>query len=120
MLRARRAGYYWPTMAADANKKARHCDQCQSHAPVSKLPPENLKSISSPWPFQKLDMDIVGKFPMALGHKCFLPVVTDYFSKWVEAEALSRITDLQIRKFLWTNVITSFGVPQEIVTKNGP
>ena len=52
-LRARRSGYYWPTMAAYANRQAKHCDQCQRHAPVSKLPLENLKSISSPWPFRK-------------------------------------------------------------------
>ena len=107
-------------MATDAGRQAKHCDQCQRHAPVSKLPPENFKSISSLWPFRKWGMDIVGKFPMASGQKVFLRVVTDYFSKWVEAEALSRITNLKIRKFLWTYVITRFGVPHEIVTDNGP
>ncbi|XP_013607926.1 PREDICTED: uncharacterized protein LOC106314629 [Brassica oleracea var. oleracea] len=65
-------------------------------------------------------MDIVGKFPMALGQKVFLLIATDYFSKWVEAEELSRIIDLQVRKFLWTYVITRFRVPHEIVTDNGP
>ena len=117
---ARRAGYYWPTMAPGANRQAKYCDQCQRHVPVSKLPPENLKSISSLWPFRKWGMDIVGDFPMMLGQKVFLLVVTDYFSKWIETEALSRITDLQIRKFMWTNVITRFGVPHEIVTGNRP
>ena len=107
-------------MAEDANKQAKHCDQCQRHAPVSKVPLENFKSISSPWPFRKCSMDIVGIFPTAPGQKVFLLVVTDYFSKWVEAEALNRQTDLQIRKFMWTNVITRFGVSQEIVTDNGP
>ncbi|XP_013704302.1 uncharacterized protein LOC106408015 [Brassica napus] len=120
VLRARRASSYWPTIAADAEQQAKHYDQCQRHAPVSKLPPENLKSISSPWPLRKWGMDIVGKFPMAPGQKVFLLIVTDYFSKWVEAEALSRITDLQIRKFLWTYVITRFEVPHEIVNDNGP
>ena len=76
VLRARRASYYCPTMAADANRRAKHCNQCQRHAPVSKLPPENLKSISSPWPFRKWGMDIVEKFPMAPGQKVFLLVVT--------------------------------------------
>ena len=57
---------------------------------------------------------------MAPGQKVFLLVVIDYFSKLVEAEAFSRITNLQIRKFLWTNVITRFGVPHEIVSDNGP
>ena len=65
-------------------------------------------------------MDIVGKFPMAPGQKVFLLVVTDYIPKWFEAEALSRKTDLQIRKFLWMNVITRFWVPHEIITDNGP
>ncbi|KAL0826848.1 hypothetical protein Bca101_050525 [Brassica carinata] len=32
VLRARRVGYYWPMMAADADKQAKHCDQCQRHA----------------------------------------------------------------------------------------
>ena len=57
---------------------------------------------------------------MAPGQKVFPLIVTDYFSKWVEGEALTRITDLQIRKFIWTNIITRFGVPEEIVTDNGP
>ena len=83
VLRDKRAGYYWPTMADDANQKAKHCDRCQRHAPVSRLPPENLKSISLPWPFRKWGMDIVGKFPMAPGQNVFLLIVTDYFSKWI-------------------------------------
>ncbi|XP_056848896.1 uncharacterized protein LOC130499027 [Raphanus sativus] len=48
VLRARRAGYYWPTMARDSLKQAKLCSQCQKHAPIPNLPPENLKSLSSP------------------------------------------------------------------------
>ena len=47
-------------------------------------------------------------------------MVTDYFSKWVEAEALSNITDLKIMSFIWTNVITRLGIPHEIITDNKP
>ncbi|XP_013613866.1 PREDICTED: uncharacterized protein LOC106320045 [Brassica oleracea var. oleracea] len=61
-----------------------------------------------------------GPYMRAPGQKVLLLIVTDYFSKWVEAEAVSCITDLQTRKFLWTNVITHFGAPHEIVTDNGP
>ncbi|XP_013628220.1 PREDICTED: uncharacterized protein LOC106334478 [Brassica oleracea var. oleracea] len=56
-------------MAAYANRQAKHCDQCQRHTPVSKLPPENLTSIRSLWPFRKWSMDIVGKLPIAPGQK---------------------------------------------------
>lgn len=77
VLRAHRAGYYWPTMAGDANRQAKNCSQCQRHTPASKFPQENLKSVSSPWKFRKWGMDIVGKFPMALGKKIFFLIVTD-------------------------------------------
>ena len=110
VLKARRAEYYCPTMAGDANNQAKKCSQCQRHAPVSKLPPENLKYVSSLWPFGKWGLYIVGKFPMAAGQKVLLIVVTDYFSKWVEAEALSSITDCQIKKFFWTDINTRFGI----------
>ena len=62
---------------------------------------------------QKVGHGQIGKIPYGAGAEGFLLVVTDYFSKWVEVEALSWITDLQIRKFLWTNVITH---SHEIVT----
>ena len=35
VLKARRAEYYCPTMAGDANNQAKKCSQCQRHAPVS-------------------------------------------------------------------------------------
>ncbi|XP_042432484.1 uncharacterized protein LOC122019042 [Zingiber officinale] len=38
-------------------------------------------------------MDIVGSFPMATGQRRFLLVVVDYFSKWVEAKPLARISE---------------------------
>ena len=69
---------------------------------------------------QKMGHGHSRKIPHITGQKVFILMVTDYFSKWVEAEALSRTTDLQIRKFIWIHVITRFGVPEEIVIDNGP
>ncbi|KMT08288.1 hypothetical protein BVRB_6g142130 [Beta vulgaris subsp. vulgaris] len=37
-------------------------------------------------------MDILGPFPIAAGQKKFVIVAVDYFTKWVEAEALRGIT----------------------------
>ncbi|KAL0417081.1 UNVERIFIED_CONTAM: hypothetical protein Slati_3540000 [Sesamum latifolium] len=51
------------------------------------------------WPTIKQDairlwrMDIVGPFPLAAGQRKFLLVAIDYFTKWVEAEPLARITE---------------------------
>lgn len=45
-------------------------------------------------------MDIVGHFPMSPSKKKFLLVPIDYFSKWVEVEALATITKEAVIKFL--------------------
>ena len=65
-------------------------------------------------------MDIVGPLPVAPTQKKFLLVATDYFSKWVEAEAYTSIKDKDVTKFIWKNIICSFGIPQTIIANNGP
>ena len=64
-------------------------------------------------------MDIVGKLPPAPGQKVFLFVLTDYFSKWVEAAAFSQVRDKEVVSFIQTNIICRFGIPSEIVCDTG-
>ena len=84
------------------------------------MPSTTLKSISGPWPFAQWGMDIVGPLPAAPAQKKFLLVATDYFSKWVEAEAYASIKDKDVTKFVWKNIICRFGIPQTIIADNGP
>ncbi|RVW62179.1 Gag-Pol polyprotein [Vitis vinifera] len=65
-------------------------------------------------------MDIVGPLPTAPAQKKFLLVATDYFNKWVEAEAYASIKDKDVTKFMWKNIIYRFGIPQTIIADNGP
>ena len=65
-------------------------------------------------------MDIVGPLPAAAAQKKFILVATDYFSKWVEAEAYASIKDKDVTKFVWKNIIYRFGIPQTIIADNGP
>ncbi|XP_057793251.1 uncharacterized protein LOC131009864 [Salvia miltiorrhiza] len=117
--RALTSGYYWPTMKSDSADYAKRCDKCQRFAQLSHLPPEPLISITSPWPFMKWGMDIVGKLPKAPGQLEYMLVVTDYFTKWIEAEAFHKVRDKEVRGFIWKNVICRYGIPKEIVTDNG-
>ena len=43
----------------------------------------------------------------------------DYFTKWVEAEALANIRDVDIKKFVLRNIVTRFEVPESLVSNNG-
>nr|CAN64574.1 hypothetical protein VITISV_003431 [Vitis vinifera] len=104
----------------DAAAYVKKCDKCQRYAPIPHMSSATLKSISGPWPFAQWGMDIVGPLPTAPAQKKFLLVATDYFSKWVEAEAYAGIKDKDVTKFVWKNIVCRFGIPQTIITDNGP
>ena len=63
-------------------------------------------------------MDIVDPFPQATGNWRWLLVRTDYFNKWVKAEPLSNIRDIDAKRFIWRNIITGFEVLNTLISKN--
>ena len=97
-------------MQKEALKYVKKCDQCQRFAPNIHQPGGVLNLLSSPWSFAQWGMDIVGPFPQAARNKRYLLVDTDYFTKWVEAEPLANIKDIDAKKFVWINIVTRFGV----------
>ncbi|KAG7532870.1 Ribonuclease H domain [Arabidopsis thaliana x Arabidopsis arenosa] len=113
-------GYYWPTMITDCVKFAQKCKRCQLHAPMIHQPSELFSSISAPYPFMRWSMDIIGPLHRSTRGAQYLLVLTDYFSKWIEAEAYASIKDSAVNTFIWKNIICRHGVPYEIVTDNGP
>ncbi|KAL0300465.1 UNVERIFIED_CONTAM: hypothetical protein Scaly_3045600 [Sesamum calycinum] len=52
-----------------------------------------------PLPVRSMGMDLVGPFPQAAGQRKFLFVAV-YFTKWVEAEPLAKITEKEVTKFV--------------------
>nr|KYP50836.1 hypothetical protein KK1_027402 [Cajanus cajan]KYP50837.1 hypothetical protein KK1_027403 [Cajanus cajan]KYP50839.1 hypothetical protein KK1_027405 [Cajanus cajan] len=58
-------------------------------------------------------------FPIAKGPLKFLLVGIDYFTKWVEAEALAKITATNVQRFTWKRIICRYGLPHAITTDNG-
>ena len=118
--RAHTQGYYWLTMKYDATDYVRKCDWCQRKTPALRSPAQYLISFSSPWPFAQWGIGIVGSLPTALVQKKLLLVATDYFNKWIEAEAFASIKDKDITQLIWKNIVCRFGIPRSIVSDNGP
>uniref|UniRef100_A0A2N9IDK5 Integrase catalytic domain-containing protein n=1 Tax=Fagus sylvatica TaxID=28930 RepID=A0A2N9IDK5_FAGSY len=117
--RAMSQGYWWPYMQSDVVRYVRKCDKCQRFAPKIHQPARELNPLSSPWPFAQWGLDIVGPLPRAPGNKKFLIVATDYFTKWIEAEPLSHIREVDTKRFLWKSIITRFGIPWAVISDNG-
>ena len=61
----------------------------------------------------------MGPFPIVLRQLKFLIVGIDYFTKWVEAEALATITEKNMRSFVWRSIICRFGIPRVLISDNG-
>ena len=98
--RALTQGYWWPGIQKEALEYVKKCDQCQRFAPSIHQPRKVLNPLSSPWPFAQWGLDIVGPFPKATGNKRYLLVDTDYSTKWVEAEPLANIRDVDAKRFV--------------------
>ena len=58
-------------------------------------------------------------FPLGKKQLRFLIVAIDYFTKWVEEEPITTITEAKISSFVWKNIIYRFGVPHVIILDNG-
>ena len=106
-------------MQVDTRELVKKCDKCQRFRNVQRLLVEKLTTIASPWPFAQWGIDIIGPLPWGKGQVKFLLVVIDYFTKWVEVEALSTITKAKIKSFVWKNIIYRFKIPQTIILDNG-
>ncbi|CAL2257355.1 unnamed protein product [Prunus armeniaca] len=82
-------GYFWLTMRHDSIEYVKNCDRCQRYKPIPNLPAEVYHPQNSPWPFMQWAIDLVGPLPPAPAKKEMMIVTTDYFTKLIEAEALS-------------------------------
>ncbi|GJR52631.1 reverse transcriptase domain-containing protein [Tanacetum coccineum] len=64
-------------------------------------------------------MDILGPLPPARGGAKFMIVAIDYFTKWIKAKPLVKITGKEVIRFVMDNIICRFGLPKIIITDNG-
>lgn len=55
-------------------------------------PSMELRSLSSPWSFTYWGMDTLGPFVVGSNQNKYLIIGVNYFTKWIEAETLAKIT----------------------------
>lgn len=89
----------------------RYCDPCQKIS-------ETNRNHLEPWPktnypFQRIHLDFFYS-----QKKCFL-ILFDSYSKWIDVKIMSK-TDAQAVIHILQDTFSVIGLPQEIVTDNGP
>ena len=116
-----RIGYYWPTLNEDYSIFVRTYIKCQLYADKIHVPASALHSLQSPWPFLMWAFDVVGPLEDLYGETrrvSFILTATDYFTKWAEVEAYPIIKANTLVNFIVRNVISRFGIPEQLITDN--
>ena len=115
-----RMGYYWNTMETNCISFVKSCHDCHTHANLNHVPPSELYSMTSPWPFFVWGKDVIGRITpkVSNGHEYIL-IAIEYFTKWVEVASYAILKAKHVARFIENNIICRFGVPQEIISDNG-
>ena len=73
-------------MEIDCVDFVKSCHNCQKQVNLSHVPPSELYSMTSPWPFSVWGIDVIGSIaPKASNGHEYILVAINYFTKWVEA-----------------------------------
>lgn len=108
-----RSYFWWPSLDAAIEEKAKSCSACQKVRNLPQLAPLH------PWdwpeePWQRVHIDFAGP----LENHMFL-VVIDAHSKWPEVVTMKSTSSERTIEEL-RSIFSRFGLPQQLVSDNGP
>lgn len=111
--------YFWPGWKSDVLRTVQTCVPCNQRKGPQSRTRLALKRYQASEPMQRIAVDVLGPLPTtARGHK-YVVVISDYFTKWVEAIPTVCQEATVIADILIDAVISRFGVPLEIHSDQG-
>ncbi|UYV77641.1 hypothetical protein LAZ67_15001799, partial [Cordylochernes scorpioides] len=115
-----RKKYYWPGMYRTVRRYVAHCSDCQRRKHQPQLPSGHLQPIPVPEvAFEKVGMDLLGRFPTSEGGNRWIIVCTDYLTKYAITKALPTSESMEVAKFFIEDVILKHGAPRELIMDRG-
>ena len=114
-----RTRFYWPGYEQDVERWVKQCDQCQRRNPPPATPVAPLGTIQASYPFEKISWDIMGPLPTSSQGNKYILVVTDLFTKWVEAFPLKDTTTNTLAIILLNDIVCRYGVPTSLHSDQG-
>lgn len=118
MVRLQSAGW-WPEMREDVDRYVSNCLTCAANNPDAKTAKAILghQRVSGPW--SKLQMEFIGPLPQTAQGNKYCLVVSDIFTKWVEAFPARNNTASATAKILVEHIFSQWGIPKEIHSDHG-
>ena len=111
--------FYWPGMREDVQQWLLRCDKCGQYrtpTPVVRAPMQTIK-VSQP--MELWAMDIMGPLPVTAQGNQYILVMSDHYTKWVEAAPIPNQRAETVAQEFVKEVISRHGVPEKILTDQG-
>ena len=107
-------------MQRDAQDFAKKCQECQRWGDEIHISHQCLHPTMTPYPFHSWGLDFIRPItppPPSFWRMC-MDIVTELFTKWVEAMAMKKAIGSSVANFLRENIICRFGVSNKIISNN--
>lgn len=111
--------FYWPGYESDVTKWVAECCCCQQRKAPQPAQAAPLGTITANHPFEKLSWDIMGPLPVTSQGNKYVLVITDLFTKWIEAFSLKSTDSETLARILIDEVICRYGVPSTLHSDQG-
>ena len=111
--------FFWPKMGKEIRNYVLGCNTCQKHKNTTKIANAPLQSIVSSFPFEIINIDVVGPLPTTENGNRYIIVAVDLFSKWMECAAVPSFSAVITAKFILNRIVGRFGYPKRIQTDQG-
>ncbi|XP_061191756.1 uncharacterized protein LOC133199998 [Saccostrea echinata] len=111
--------FYWYGLTADVLHYVSSCAICGTEKRASRKSKAAIQSYIYGAPLDRLHIDVLGPFPASSSGNKYILVITDQFTKWVEAYAVPDQCSETTAKKLVEEFIARFGAPPEIHTDQG-
>ena len=111
--------FYWPGYHDDVYNWCKSCSVCarvKSPAPRARAP---LHSVKVGYPMRLVAVDILGPFPETESGNKYILVVSDYFTKWIEAYPIENQEAITVAKKLVEEFFFRFSPPEQLHSDQG-
>ena len=118
--RSIKSRFFLAGMREAVRNYVRACHVCARVKPLNRKPEDQMCTRVPRQPWEVLSIDLMGPYPRTQRGKTSILVVTDCYSRWVEAYPLGKATTKSIVDTFERELFPRFGYPRALLSDNGP
>ena len=112
--------FSWPGMNREIRRYVLGCHLCICCKPIRGQATRSLRPRPARSAWETIAIDLMGPYPLTTQGNRFILVVTDLFTRWVEAFPLRASDAPRLTKILEEEVFSRYGYPKRVLSDNGP